>query len=519
MRLWVLSVKSGEAYYALGADLGTVPLTLSGGVLSADSGVAEIVPESAEYNTNFNSEVPAKIGDKYLTITALNGPLALSAEKAFLWNILDHSYTTPLALFYGKIGADDTAVSGCITFRDGAFGTTQWGSVTDDNLYIYQKVCAHANAEEHPEKEAACQSGGNDRYFYCQDCGSYLNGEKEEKSESGGLYYEGSFDRYATGHHYVNGVCTYDPSHIALEYEPVTAGMDLFEEGYLYIIAAPVSGSSWKVMGFDPQGENPDYPGPGQGCSAVMGRDGKLRIDNANDGTWSAAEFRLNAYPDNAMPIIRVPENYTPGDNDPYGLKAPDNGSDICIPYTDTGYIMADNAWRPIQYPGEVEINHHPYSILVHSDGIAEIRVLVFSELFAPITYGKTSVYLPSGGMEERTCFYAPGFSSDPVEGSAAPNVRLFRAKAPEKYAVNTQIAESAMWVNILSDGEQNAVLAVCGYDADGRLTACETKNVTLTTGTVQEQVPVGDAAEYRVFLLDAAAYLPLNVKQYKQGA
>ena len=533
---YIFAVKSGENYYALGADLNAVALTLQDGVLSAGGGVAEVTPDDSgnEYHHSFKESLPAKIGDKYLTITGLNGPLALSAEKSFVWHFSSVGvYTDPLACFYGSISDSDTAVSGCLTFQDGKFGTTTWGNMNEGNLCIYQRVCPHAHLESHAEKAAACLTGGNAAYGFCPDCGSYLNEEGEYLYTTNGYvqqYSQDFFVRYATGHRYVDGVCTNDPSHIALEYEPVTKDANLFEDGYLYIIAAPTEGNNWKVMGFNPQGEDPLYPGPGQGCTAVMGRDGKLRIDNANDGTWSAAEFRVSRYPDDAHMVITVPQNWTyedynqyfdeEGNNPYYGLWMPDNGSQVCVPHTDSGYLLADNAWRPIFDPSETTVPNHPYAVLVRPDGIAEIRMLTFTMFIPPITYGKTSVYVSEDNpKQEVTCFYAPGFSSDPIDGSGEPNVRLFRAKAPEKYAVNTQIAGSAMRVNILSDGEQNAVLAVCGYDGEGRLVSYEAEDVTLTAGTVSEQVPVGDAAEYRVFLLDAGTYLPLNVKQYKQDA
>ncbi|MBQ9349381.1 MAG: hypothetical protein IJT94_18930 [Oscillibacter sp.] len=509
-------VESGGAYYALGEDLGAVALHLSDGVLSADSGVAEVTPEPSETQKNFTMPLPAKIGDSYLTITALNGPLALSAEKSFVWYFTYYGEPATKARFFGSVTDLDTSVSGYLTFQNGTFGSIQNNMLNENNLYIYQKVCPHINREEHPETAATCTTGGNQGYFICKDCGSWVN-------EAGARFYyrgtdvymygNGSYDTYATGHHYVNGVCTHDPSHIALEYEPVTAETDLFEEGYRYIIAAPDSGNIWKVMDFDPA----HIPDIRTGCTGVMGSDGNLRIDNSNDGRRSAAEFRITQAVDESAGdmIVRVPASATDTEKYGWGLWAPDNGSRICRMETDSGYMLFDNAWIPSEY------SPHPYSILVREDGIAEVEMLTFSGLIHPIVYGSASVNTWSGdGPETLTCFYAPGYNTPGQAGSSAEiNTRLFRAKAPEKYAVNTQIAGGVMRVNILSDGEQSAVLAVCGYDADGRLTACETEDVTLTAGTVQAQVSVGDAAEYRVFLLDAATYLPLNVKQYKQDA
>ena len=524
---YIFAAQSGSHYYALGDDLGAVALTLKDGVLSADSGVAEVVPEPSEYFKNFNNSLPAKIGDQYLAITELNGPLALSAENSFQWHFSGVSYDDPMAMFYGSISDTDTSVSGCITFQDGSFGSSQWGAMRQDNLYIYQKDCPHPHKEDHPAVEASCLAGGNQAYSYCPDCGSWLNTAGEYLGIDNGTIYRYSdytFLLNPTGHHYVNGVCTHDPSHIALDYEPVTAGMDLFEDGYLYIIAAPEQenteqasgesgntegGNRWKVMDYDPL----DLTGHSTGCTAVMGSDGKLRIDNTNDGTRTAAEFRiLDAEHDESIAevLLRVPVG-TQDNEAEWGMWAPDNGSKICWLKTDSGYMLMDFNWQPSEY------FHHPEAILVREDGIAEIQILSYSVLMPHYAYGTANVYEDSvGGYQEMTCFSWDGETGE--EDSAAPpaNVRLFRAKVPA-CAVNAQIQYGAAAYSIVSDLEREAVLSIVGYDADGRMTDCTSVDVTLVEGLNQsaEDIAVPDAASYGVFLLEKGSLRPLSAKRY----
>ena len=40
-------------------------------------------------------------------------------------------------------------------------------------------TCTHANAVETPAKEATCEDGGNNNYWYCADCAQYLKADKE----------------------------------------------------------------------------------------------------------------------------------------------------------------------------------------------------------------------------------------------------------------------------------------------------------------------------------------------------
>lgn len=501
---YVLVAESGENYYALGTDLKSVPLTLNDGILMAESGVAEIVPEASEHWKNFNDSLPAKIGTQYLTITELNGPLALTTEKAFQWHFASVGYPDPLAVFYGSISTEDTSISGCVTFEDGVFGTTQWGNMQDDHIqvFLYQRVCEHAHPETHPAVAASCAVMGNNAYSYCPECATYLNEAGEylyTENESVYRYSEYSFQTYPTGHHYVNGVCTHNPSHIALDYEPVTAEMDLFEDGYLYIIAAPDNGDSWKVMDINPA----QIPSDSIGCTAVMGADGKLRIDNTADGTRSAAEFRLTPYDDVENLLLRVPVGAQYGEYD-YGMWAPDNGSSICSVWMDSGYMLMDQVW---QWNPDGS-THHPYSILIREDGIAEIQMLTFTQLLYPMHYGPTKNSYMGNGEQEITCFYAPWEEYDgdgtPLPGSGSVNVQLFRAKAPV-YSVGAQILSGTLECAVTSETENAAFLVAGSYDADGRMRACEVWSIILAAGDNQftESFSDENAAEFRVFLLD----------------
>ena len=500
---YIFAVKSGENYYALGENLNPVALHFSDGALTAEAGVAEVVPEASGAQANFRHALPAKIGNQYLTVTALNGPLALSSERAFQWHFTSMYQPETLAAFYGSASETDTSTSGCLTFKDGAFGSTQWGNMTENNLLIYQKVCSHANRERHPAAAAACLTGGNAESSYCPDCGSWLDAGGEYTYLEGGrvcAYTEDSFATYPTGHHYVNGVCAYDKSHIAPEYESVASGDNLFEEGYLYVIATPDSGNKWKVMDFDSQ----QMPELSMGCSAVMGQDGKLRIDNTLDGTRSAAEFRITAFEDEENVLRRVPVGAQYGEYE-WGLWAPDNGSDICRLNTDSGYMLMDQCWQPSF------MSPHPYSIFIRQDGIAEIQMLTFSNLLSPIRYGATKMSWSGGEEEERICFYAPWDEND-IGASVPVNARLFRAKVPT-CTLNAQVQAGKLSLGVASDSAREAILAVGEYDAEGKMTRAQMRSVSLMAGFNQpwEEIPLGDAAECRVFLLDSN-FRPLSV-------
>ena len=363
---YLFVAKYNDVYYALGSDLGAVPLTLSNDVLSAQAELAVLTTVPTDGNSSLNYSLPLQVnGGKYLkTSTGNNLTLSDTAPDPYCgWAISDGD----IRCF---IGGESWSTKHYLVLPDGLqFDLSS--SAPSSPILVYQKVCDHAGKTDYPAVEATCTQPGCEAHSFCPACGSWLNAAGERSYDGGGwsaLYWENDFVILPTGHRYVDGACVNDPDHTARSYELVTSD-DMIVTGnqYRYVLVS----EDGKVLGVDQRTEYDANAVTG----AVISND-VLTLDNSSDpaGVY-AAEFVLS--------------EFEPEDE---GMTLPEDGSKLYVMVTETSRVLIAIGELSMPYDDQGDAKY-PIGLSV-SNSTVSLRTWMYGDWGQPAAYDSTEGFM-----------------------------------------------------------------------------------------------------------------------------